>query len=95
MTPEPEPESVPEAAPAVDGPFVEVRPGVWVRAASVDVVEGVAVDSTNKSRVHVRTDATYLSPWPGSALRAALRRAEHAEGLRVLELAARLAALHR
>ena len=86
------------AAPAVDGPFVEVAPDAWVRASDVLAVwvpaahddhrrgprdTGLAVGSGDAA-------VWWSSPYPPEQLRTALRLAEHQEDFRRLEAFARL-----
>lgn len=80
--------------PAVDGPYVEVASGVWVRAAAVTALEWVGGSATTVL-VRTRAGEGYGSPWSAPELRAALRLAERCELFAGLELAARLAVLHR
>ena len=91
---------------ALEGPFVAVAPGVWVRASRVCAVaratpgagdEGDQGDGTG-SRVYVLgADPTapapgFASPHPVDALVTALRMAEHREEVRRLKLCLRLVA---
>ena len=83
-------------APALEGPFVAVAPGVWVRADRVTAVTradpgapGDQCDRT-RSRVHVLgadpagPASGFASPHPVDALVTALRLAEHREEVRRL-----------
>jgi hypothetical protein len=103
--PEPGLRERPEAPrlPAVDGPFVEVAPGTWVRARAVLAVEpfpdddpdGPAGGPGRFAGVVVAggggDPVWWRSPHAPAQLRAALRRAEEGERASRLEALARLA----
>jgi hypothetical protein len=90
-------------APAFEGPFVAVAPGVWVRATRVSAVARAALGAGDEgdrtgSRVYIlgadptETAPGIASPHSVDALVTALRMAEHREEVRRLKLGLRLVA---
>ena len=87
----------PADAPAIDGPFVEAAPGVWVRASDVGTVARAYPAQSReqtRSRVFVtgrcrpeREPTDVDSPYRVDVLLTALRLAEHREDARRLTLA--------
>jgi hypothetical protein len=87
-------------APAIDGPFVEVAPGTWVRARAVLAVEPFPDDDPDSAAAGAPggfagvvvaggggDPVWWRSPHAPAELRAALRRTE--DGERARHLAAR------
>ena len=102
----PSPEAAAVDAPALEGPFVAVAPGVWVRAGRVSAVARAAHGAGDEGDPGARTGSRvyvlgveptspapgFASPHPVDALVTALRMAEHREEVRRLKLCLRLVA---